>query len=309
MRVRILGSGAGGGFPQWNCNCANCRAVRAGEPGFSPRTQSSLAASANGRDWVLLNASPDLRQQIERNPELAPGGNDPLRASPIKAVIVTNGDVDHVTGLLTLREAQPFTVYGSSRVLEVLSQNRIFSVLAPSYVTRKELPLSTSVPVKGAGVDLGLTVEAFPVLGKIALWLEDALKANFGSAEGDTLGLKITETASGKAFFYIPGCAGVDASLARRLKGAALVFFDGTLWHENEMIEQGLLGKTGARMGHINRSGPDGSIAALAPLEVARKIYVHINNSNPVLNAFSKEREEAQAAGWEIGEDGMEVLA
>ena len=308
MRIRILGSGAGGGFPQWNCNCANCRAVRAGEPGFSPRTQSSLAVSANGRDWVLLNASPDLRQQIEKNPELAPGGDDPLRASPIKAVVVTNGDVDHVTGLLTLREAQPFTVYGSARVLEVLAQNRIFNVLSPSCVTRQQLPLGTPVPIKGAGADLGLLVEAFSVAGKIALWLEDALKANFGSLEGDTLGLKITEAESGKAFFYIPGCAGVDATLAGRLSGAALVFFDGTLWRENEMIEQGLLGKTGTRMGHINMSGPDGSIAALAPLGVARKIYVHINNSNPALDAFSKERREAEAAGWVIGEDGMEVL-
>ena len=308
MRIRILGSGAGGGFPQWNCNCANCRAVRAGEPGFSPRTQSSLAATANGRDWVLLNASPDLRQQIAQNPVLAPSGDDPVRASPIKAVVVTNGDVDHVTGLLTLREAQSFTVYGSSRVLDVLSQNRVFNVLSPACVAREELPINKPVALKGAGADLGLSVEAFPVAGKIALWLEDALKANFGSVEGDTLGLKITETAGGKAFFYIPGCAGVDAALAQRLSGAALVFFDGTLWHENEMIEQGLLGKTGTRMGHINMSGPDGSIAAFAPLGVARKIYVHINNSNPALYVFSNERREAEAAGWVIGEDGMEVL-
>lgn len=307
MQIRILGSGAGGGFPQWNCNCANCRAVRAGTEGFSPRTQSSLAVSANGRDWALLNASPDLRQQIAACPALAPREEDGVRASPIKAVVVTNGDVDHVTGLLTLREAQPFTVYGAGRVLDVLAANRIFNVLAPAYVAREELPLGAPLALKGAGLDLGLSIEAFPVAGKIALWLEDALAANYGGAEGDTLGLKITETASGKCFFYIPGCAGVDAALAERLRGAALVFFDGTLWHENEMIAQGLLGKTGSRMGHINMSGEDGSIAALAPLGVARKIYVHINNSNPVLNAFSQERAQAEAAGWEIGEDGMEV--
>ena len=307
MRIRILGSGAGGGFPQWNCNCANCRAVRAGKKGYSPRTQSSLAVSANGRDWVLLNASPDLREQLSKSPELAPRAEDPVRASPIKAVVVTNGDVDHVTGLLTLREAQAFTLYGAGRVLDVLAQNRIFNVLAPAYVKREQLPLGPATTLHGPGVDLGLSVEAFAVAGKIALWLEDALKANFGSVEGDTLGLKITETASGKSFFYIPGCAAMEPALAERLRGAALVFFDGTLWHENEMIDQGLLGKTGSRMGHINMSGPDGSIAAFAPLGVARKIYVHINNSNPVLNAFSKERQEAQAAGWEIGEDGMEV--
>jgi len=307
MQIRILGSGAGGGFPQWNCNCANCRAVRAGAPGYSARTQSSLAASADGRDWILLNASPDLRQQIAANPVLAPRREDGVRASPIKAVVLTNGDVDHVTGLLTLREAQPFSVYGARRVLDVLAANRIFNVLAPACVTREELPLGAPLALDGAGVDLGLTVEAFPVAGKIALWLEDSLAANYGSVEGDTLGLEITATATGKSFFYIPGCACVDEALAARLSGAALVFFDGTLWHENEMIDQGLLGKTGTRMGHINLSGDDGSIAAFSRLNVARKIFVHINNSNPVLNAFSPERAEAEAAGWEIGEDGMEI--
>ncbi|HXY58741.1 MAG TPA: pyrroloquinoline quinone biosynthesis protein PqqB [Methylocystis sp.] len=308
MHIKILGSGAGGGFPQWNCNCANCRAVRAGAPGFKARTQSSLAVSANGRDWALLNASPDLRQQIAQTPALAPCENDGVRASPIKAVVVTNGDVDHVTGLLTLREAQPFTVYGSGRVLGVLEQNRIFNVCAPAYVERKELPLRSPRLLRGSGIDLGLSVEAFPVPGKIALWLEDALAENYGSAEGDTLGLKITETETGKSFFYIPGCAEIDEDLAARLKGASLVFFDGTLWHENEMIEQGLLHKTGARMGHVNMSGEEGSIKAFARLGVARKIFVHINNSNPVLNEASSERREAQAAGWVIGEDGMEVV-
>jgi pyrroloquinoline quinone biosynthesis protein B len=305
--IIILGSGAGGGFPQWNCNCANCRAVRAGVPGFAARTQSSLAVSANGRDWVLLNASPDLRQQIAASPRLSPGPDDGTRASPIKAVVLTNGDVDHVTGLLTLREAQPFSIYGARRVLDVLAGNRIFDVLAQRLVSREELPLDTSVALRGAGVDLGLSVKAFPVPGKIALGLEDTGAANFGTAEGDTLGLEITETKTGKSFFYIPGCAQVEKPLAARLEGAALVFFDGTLWHENEMIEQGLMSKTGARMGHVNLSGPDGSIAAFSTLGVKRKIFVHINNSNPVLNAASKERAEANAAGWEIGEDVMEV--
>jgi len=307
MKIRILGSGAGGGFPQWNCNCANCRAARAGAPGFTPRTQSSLAVSADGRDWVLLNASPDLRQQIAASPQLAPAPEDGVRASPIKAAVLTNGDVDHVTGLLTLREAQPFSIYAARRVLDVLAANRIFDVLAPQIVAREELPLDTSRPLRGAGVDLGLSVKAFPVPGKIALWLEDTDAANFGTTVGDTLGLEIIETKTGKSFFYIPGCAEVAAPLAARLNGAALVFFDGTLWHENEMIEQGLMNKTGARIGHVNLSGPDGSIAAFSTLNVGRKIFVHINNSNPVLNAASKERAEANAAGWEIGEDGMEV--
>ncbi len=307
MRIRVLGSGAGGGFPQWNCNCANCRAVRAGAPGFSARTQSSLAVSANGRDWALLNASPDLRQQIAEAPQLAPAAGDPVRASPIKAAVLTNGDVDHIAGLLNLREAQPFAIYAARRVLGVLETNRIFDILQPSLVSRNELMLGETQALQGAGADLGLSVKSFAVPGKIALYLEDKTAPNFGTSAGDTIGLEITETKTGKSFFYIPGCARVDDALAARLKDAALVFFDGTLWHENEMIEQGLMGKTGSRMGHVNMSGPDGSIAAFAPLGVGRKIFVHINNSNPVLDAASKERAEAQAAGWEIGVDGMEV--
>ncbi|AZG76823.1 pyrroloquinoline quinone biosynthesis protein PqqB [Methylocystis rosea] len=307
MRIIILGSGAGGGFPQWNCNCANCRAVRAGAPGFLPRTQSSLAVSANGADWLLLNASPDLREQIAATPELAPGPDDGLRASPIKAVALTNGDVDHVAGLLNMREAQPFSLYAAGRVLDALGANPIFTILQTQLVPRIELRIEEAVPVTGAGIDLGLAIRAFPVPGKIALYLENANAPNFGTSAGDTLGLEIIEAGTGDSFFYIPGCAKVDADLADRLRGAKLVFFDGTLFHENEMIEQGLLGKTGSRMGHINVSGADGSIAAFAPLDVNRKIYVHINNSNPLLNEFSDAYATAQAAGWEIGEDGMEV--
>ena len=307
MRIRILGSGAGGGFPQWNCNCANCRAVRAGAPGFSARTQSSLAVSADGANWVLLNASPDLRQQIALAPQLAPSPIEGVRASPIKAVVLTNGDVDHVAGLLNLREAQPFNVYASRRVLDVLAANSIFNVLAPQYVARVELPLDESLALEGGGADLGLSVSAFPVQGKIALYLEDNAAENFGTFPGDTLGLEITEAKTGKSFFYVPGCARVDEPLAARLEGAALLFFDGTLWDENEMIDQGLLGKTGARMGHVNMSGADGSLAGLRATWRRAKNIVHINNSNPVLDASSKERAEAESAGWKIGEDAMEV--
>ncbi|WP_026606613.1 pyrroloquinoline quinone biosynthesis protein PqqB [Methylocapsa acidiphila] len=308
MQIRILGSSAGGGFPQWNCNCRNCAAARAGAPGFRPRTQSSLAVSRDGRDWVLLNASPDLGAQLVQNPALAARADGPARNSPIKAVILTNGDVDHVAGLLTLREAQPFAVYGAQRVLDVLARNALFDVLAPERVERRVLAIETPTKLAGGGVDLGLTVEAFPVEGKIALYLEDAAAGpNFGTQIGDTLGLRISDPATGDEFFYVPGCAKIDETLARRLRGAKLAFFDGTLWHDDEMIEQGLLGKTGARMGHVNMSGPEGSIASFAPLGVARKVYIHINNSNPVLNEFSPERKAAEAAGWEIGYDGMEL--
>lgn len=305
MFIEVLGSAAGGGFPQWNCNCRNCRAVRAGAPGFRPRTQSSLAVSADGVDWVLLNASPDMRHQIAASPALQPAADAAARASPIKAVVVTNADVDHVAGLLTLRERQPLDIYGSRRVLATLAANSIFDVCARDVAPRHALPLGETTPIRGGGRDLGLAVEAFAVPGKTALYLEDASAPDFGSESGDTIGLKVTQLATGKSFHYVPGCAAVDAPLSRRLRGADLVFFDGTLWSEREMLDQGLMAKTGSRMGHLNMSGRDGSIAALAPLGVKRKVFVHINNSNPVLDAASPERAEALAAGWIIAEDGM----
>jgi pyrroloquinoline quinone biosynthesis protein B len=308
MKIRVLGSAAGGGFPQWNCNCRNCADVRAGKTGYRPRTQSSLAVSADGRAWVLLNASPDLRQQINDTPELGSAANGQLRNSPIKAAVVTNGDVDHVTGLINLREAQPFVVYGSKRVMDTLAANSIFNVLADGVVARHDLPMDREFAVAGPEGPTGLSVEAFDVPGKVALYLEDASKGgNFGSRSGDTIGLKVSATGSDKHFYYIPGCAELDAPLRQRLAGAPLVFFDGTLYTDDEMLQQGLMPKTGARMGHISMSGAAGSMAAFKDLNIPRKIYVHINNSNPVLNENSPERKATELAGWEVGYDGMEI--
>jgi pyrroloquinoline quinone biosynthesis protein B len=308
MLIRILGAAAGGGFPQWNCNGRNSAAARAGKPGFRPRTQCSLAVSANERDWVLLNASPDLRQQINDTPALGARADGALRNSPIKAVVVTGADVDFIAGLLNLRELQAFSIYGSSRMLQTLDANSIFDVLDRSVVARRTLAFDTPTPVEGGGTDTGLVVEAFPVPGKIALYLESTKAGdNYGSREGDAIGLKVTETATGQHFLFVPGCAVVDTELAGRLKGAPLVFFDGTLYTDDEMIRQGLMQKTGQRMGHISISGPEGSIDAFEPLNVGRKIYVHINNSNPVLDDNSPERRATEAAGWEVGFDGMEI--
>ena len=308
MIIKVLGSAAGGGFPQWNCNGFHSSRVRAGEAGYKPRLQSSLAVSANGDDWVLLNASPDIRQQINETPELQPARSGPLRASPIKAVVVTNADVDHITGLLSLREGQPFTIYASDRVLATLNSNSIFDVLAADKVKRTVFELDKPTRIEGAGTDLGLIVEAFAVPGKIALFLEKGgADNNFGSRDGDTIGLKVTDSKTGKAFFYIPGVAEIDPPLADKIRGADLIFLDGTLFTDDEMLTQGLLNKTGKRMGHISVSGPDGSIAALSSLNVKRRIYVHINNSNPILDENSEARKVVEASGWEVGFDGMEV--
>ena len=301
MIVRVLGSAAGGGFPQINCNCRNCADVRRGAPGLSPRTQSSVAVSRDGRRWVLLNASPDLRQQISATPELTPSPNAGLRSSPISDVVLTNGDVDHVAGLLSLREGLAFTLHATGRVLEALDANTIFTVLNSQVVTRRALQLGVKVEIAG-----GLTIEAYAVPGKIALYLEQS-GPDLGTREGDSIGLKVSDPETGAAFHYIPGCAAVDDALATRLAGTALVLFDGTLYTDDEMIAQGLSDKTGARMGHIPMSGPRGSVAAFTGLGVKRRVFVHINNSNPVLREGSSERREIEAGGWEIASDGMEI--
>lgn len=270
-----------------------------------PRTQASLTVTANERDWFVLNASPDLRLQIEAAPTLYPQRG--LRSSPIAGVVLTGGDVDAVAGLLHLRERHSFSVYAPERVLTVLNDNPIFGVLAPDCVARVALPLGRSIPLAGAAGDSGLAVEAFAVPGKVPLYQEGENFDPTPSESGDTIGLTLTETATGKCLHFIPGCATVNGRLRERLAGSALVFFDGTLWQDDEMIRMGVGAKTGGRMGHISMSGEDGAIAAFGDLGVRRRIFLHINNSNPVLLADSSERREAEAAGWEIAHDGMEV--
>jgi pyrroloquinoline quinone biosynthesis protein B len=308
MLIKDLGSAAGGGLPQINCNCRNCVDARTGKRGLKSRTQSSLAVSSDGRAWALLNASPDLRQQVGATPELAPLPEAGPRDSPIKAVVLTNGDVDHIAGLLSLREGFAFSIHATERVLATLAANNIFDVLDPRQVARVPLPVGRPLRLAGGGRSLGLELEAFPVPGKVALYLEDpAAGPGLGTREGDTVGLRISDPGSGATFFYIPGCAAVDAALADRLRGAPLVFFDGTLYENGEMIAQGLASKTGRRMGHISMSGAEGSVAALADLGIERRIFTHINNSNPVLREDSPERRRVEEAGWEVAFDGMEI--
>jgi pyrroloquinoline quinone biosynthesis protein B len=307
LHVIVLGSAAGGGFPQWNCNCTLCRRARAGDPKVKRRTQSSLAVSSGDGKWFLLNASPDLRQQIDATSDLHP---DPAstRHSPIVGAVLTNADVDHIAGLLNLRESQPLAVYATRRVHAVLDRNSVYGVLNPTYVDRRTLDLDRRTDLAGKdGVINGIAVEPFAVPGKVALYLEDTSKANMGSTAEDTIALRITERATGRSFFYVPACAAMPPDLAQKLKGADLVFFDGTVWHDDEMIATRTGKKTGGRMGHMHVSGDDGSVAAFAALGVKRKVFVHINNTNPVLAEDSAERRFVESAGWEVGYDGMRV--
>ena len=307
LKVLVLGSAAGGGSPQWNCNSEVSKAVRSGTNGTSPRTQSSIVVTANNDEWFLFNASPDLGSQILNNSQMHPKKG--LRHSPISGVVLTNGDVDHVAGLLTLRERQNLSVYAHSRVHSVLKENSIFNVLNSDYVDRREMKMNVEFELKNKeGKGSGIFVEAFEVPGKIALWLEDESKgANFGTQEGDTIGLKISSASNEKSFYYIPACAKMTSELSEKLKDSELVLFDGTLWKNDEMASSKVGEKTGQRMGHMNNSGPDGSIEAFKDLNVKKKIFIHINTTNPILLSDSSERKIVEENNWEVSYDGMEI--
>jgi len=305
LNAVVLGSAAGGGFPQWNSNAPACRRARGGDAAAAPRSQASLAVSANGHDWFVLNASPDLRLQIEATPALHP--HDGMRSSPIAGVVASGGDVDAVAGLLHLRERHRFSIYAPARVLAVLAANPIFNVLAPDCVERVELPPDRRIDLAGAAEPSRLAVVAFAVPAKVPLYLETAGQDPGIAEEGDAVGLEVIDSGSEKSLFFISGCAAMTDRLRRRLTGSELVFFDGTLWRDDEMIQLGVGNKTGRRMGHISMSGEDGAIAAFRDLQVKRRIFIHINNSNPVLLDDSPERRLAEEAGWEIAYDGMEV--
>jgi pyrroloquinoline quinone biosynthesis protein B len=293
MMIRILGAGAGGGLPQWNCSCPQCAAARRGE--IASLTQSSAAVSDDGAEWVLLNASPDIRQQLAAAPALHPRQ---LRGSPVSAVVLTNADVDHIAGLLTLREKTPFTLFASGAVLATIRANSIFGVLDPAVVTFVPIALDTAFfPIPG------LRITPFAVPGKVALYLENGASATDHLSE-HTIGLTIE--CGTRRFDYVPGCAAISDHLVARLSLSDLLFFDGTVWQDEEMPNAGVGAKTGARMGHVAMSGPEGSLARLASLSALR-FYTHINNTNPVLLPDSPEHREVRASGWQLAFDGMEL--
>jgi pyrroloquinoline quinone biosynthesis protein B len=297
LRALVLGSAAGGGFPQWNCRCPVCSLAWAGDHRVSPRTQSSVAVSVDPHVWVVLNASPDLRQQILSNTALQPRHGS--RDSPISSVVVTNGDVDHVTGLLSLRERQAFSLFGTAETLATLAENSIFGVLDASVVPRRRIAFDEPVDMGN-----GLTITAFTVPGKVPLYLEGP-SLTIGAETGSTIGLEIS--GGGRRFFYIPGCAEVTDRLLERVAGAELLFFDGTTFTDDEMPALGLSDKTARRMGHTPISGPDGSLARFAKAGIGRRIFIHINNTNPILIDGSPEHDAVRAAGWEVSYDGMDI--
>lgn len=259
-------------------------------------TQSSVAVSMDGASWVVLNASPDIRAQLSVLPAMHPPS---LRGTPVSAVVLTNGDIDHIAGLLTLREKTAFDLYATQAGLEIVENNSVFRVLDPQFVRPHTIKLDTTFePVPG------LNVTPFAVPGKVALFLEGDT-VNVEELGEQTVGLMLE--GAGRRVAYIPGCATVPDWLLDRLRGVEVLLFDGTVWNNNEMAQTGTGVKTGARMGHVPLNGAHGSLASFSNFD-ARKILIHINNTNPILQPDAQERAEVLARGWEIAADGMEII-
>jgi pyrroloquinoline quinone biosynthesis protein B len=295
----VLGAAAGGGFPQWNCSCEVCRLAWAGDPRVRPRTQASLAVTADGRRWTLLNAAPELRAQLLRTAPLHP--REATRGSPIGTVVLTGAEVDQTAGLLSLRERSPFTLIATAATLATVAANPMFGVLASDMVTRRAITPGDRFELDAEGV---LAAELFLVPGKLPLYLEGD-DPDTASESAANVGVEISDGRVRLA--YVPGAAAVTQALRQRLMRADVVLFDGTLLTDDEMIRAGAGAKTGRRMGHVPIDGNDGSLAALAGLP-ARRIFVHINNTNPVLVDGSAERTRVEAAGWQVAFDGMEIV-
>jgi pyrroloquinoline quinone biosynthesis protein B len=296
LTTLVLGAAAGGGFPQWNCNCPVCALAWAGDPRVRPRSQDGIAVSADGENWLLCNAAPDLRAQILHTLALHPRTR--IRHSPIRAVLLTGAEIDQTAGLLTLRERQDVAVYATPAVLAAITDNPMFSALHPDHVRRCALSLGeTFSPVPG------LTAEIFTVPGKMPLYLEGDDPEIGESA----VNVGVELSGGGRRLLYLPGAAAVTPAMRERMLRADAILFDGTLFTDDEMIALRAGEKTGMRMGHMPIDGEGGSLAALSDL-TARRIFIHINNTNPILIDGSPARQRVEAAGFEVAFDGMEIV-
>ena len=308
MKVLVLGSAAGGGCPQWNCNCTICAAARSGTRAIRPRTQSSIAVSPDGQRWVLLNASPDIGEQLRAQPALQP--KQGLRDTPIKAVVLMDAQVDHATGLLSLREGPPIELYVTHCVFEDLTTGLpILSVLEHYCGVRWHM-----LPVAGEQRSAEFAVEGFEALRFRAIAIPGKAPPYSPHRNdpkvGDNIALEITERQTGKRLCYAPGLAAVGPSEMAWMRGADCLLVDGTFWSEDEMITAGLGHKRAADMGHLPQQGDPGRpgmMDALDATEAGRKILIHINNSNPILDEDGPERAELTRRGIEVAHDAMSI--
>jgi len=291
----VLGSAAGGAFPQWNCRCPVCTLAWAGDVRVKPRTQAGLAITAGDGRWTLINASPDLGAQIRATPALHPRAA--LRGSPIEAVILTGAEIDQIAGLLSLRESTPFTLYATPANHAAVSANAMFDAMRA--MTRKAVNPGESFMLAG-----GIEASLFMVPGKVPLYLE-GVKAALDDESPTNVGIELSR--DGARPVFVPGAAAVTPSMRERFARAAALLFDGTLFTDDEMLRTRTGEKTGRRMGHIPIDGTDGTLQALQDV-TAQRIFIHINNTNPMLIADSPERAKVEAAGWQVAEDGMEIV-
>ncbi len=302
MHIQILGSAARGGFPQWNCNCHNCRGVRSGKVRAQPRSQSSIALSANGVDWVLCNASPDIRAQLEAFPPLQPARR--VRDTGIAAIILMDSQIDHVTGLLSLREGCPHQVWCTEMVHQDLSTGfPLFTMLQHWNGGLAWHPIDLASPVFEIPACTGLKLTAIPLRSSAPPY-----SPHRGNPHpGDNIGLFIEDLASGGSLFYAPGLGQVDETLLGWMRRADCLLVDGTLWRDDEMRHCEVGDKLGSEMGHLPQSGPGGMIEVLDGISGPRKVLIHINNTNPILDVDSRERAELGRHGIEVAWDGMSI--
>ncbi|MBC8006703.1 MAG: pyrroloquinoline quinone biosynthesis protein PqqB [Prolixibacteraceae bacterium] len=303
MRIRVLGAAAGGGFPQWNCNCRNCDGVRKGSVRATPRTQSSIAVSADNVNWILFNASPDLLAQYQGFGALQPGRA--IRDTAIRSVVLMDAQIDHTTGLLMLREGRPLELYCTDMAHEDLNTGNPLIKILGHYcgVNWHKVPTEhgTSFPVIGAE-ELNFT--AVPLKSNAPPYSPHRDHPH----DGDNIGMRIADPRSGKVLFYAPGLGEIEPHLKPYLEEADVLMVDGTFWTDDEMIRLGLSKKHARDIGHLPQSGAGGMIEVLRPLKASRKILIHINNTNPILDEDSNQRRQLASAGIEVAYDGMDVM-
>jgi len=302
LRIRVLGSAAGGGFPQWNCNCRNCDGLRKGSLRARARTQSSIALSADDTSWVLFNASPDLLAQYQAFPEFQPGRA--IRDTAIRSIVLMDAQIDHTTGLLMLREGRPLQIYCTDMVRQDLSTgNPLFKILQHYCGVRwQRLPVAAGNQFSVLGAE-SLSFTAVPLKSKAPPYSPH----RDDPREGDNIGLRIADPGSGRKLFYAPGLGEIEPQLKPFLEEADCLLVDGTFWTDDEMIRLGISKKHARDIGHLPQSGAGGMLEVLAPLKARRKILIHINNTNPILDEDSAERRELERAGIEVAHDGMEI--
>ena len=305
MWVRVLGSAAGGGYPQWNCACPACHAVRDGSRPARSRTQSSIAVSPDYRQWFLLNASPDIHAQLESFPALRPCGGrvgGVPRAAPVQAVLLTDAELDHTLGLLLLREGHGLEVHATEAARDTLRDGTSLLRTLEAYC-----PVSWKRVVPGRDTPLGdgLSYQAFDVPTTKRPRFDSG--NDNGNREGRVVGYRLTDARTGGTLVYLPAVQQLTAPVHRQLAGCACLLVDGTCWDDDELIRLGASGKTAREMGHLPISGPGGSLEQLSPLPIDRKIYIHINNTNPILLEDAPERRTLEQHGMEVAVDGLEL--